>query len=361
LGIGEWLAAAAAAKVNLLPIGCNSGSFTPFGALGDINSDDVLQRLRALASTRPNTVGNFLRGITGDDLVLTVNPLEEQVFGAGQVMVERRSGKVVGRISLSGVSQAASDGIQRPAAYPLFGGCFSTADTDSFQGCVRATKTRFETERWPDIAAKAEAERQGQIEIYEGVLRDGQHASVGIVLARSLMVFGVLLASLGLPFAISVKATKEEDPPGRRMLFNMEIGRYFRGFIPGSQFIWTFFLWFLFLPFIFYLSIDVMAIMGSGMSGDDGLPLFIICYVLMGFLIVPSFEHALIKGSEFAFIMGIVFVFFASTQLGGVLLVRGFEQARVDADNARQSLAPLRDNGPTAAWRQDALAELEDQ
>jgi hypothetical protein len=159
IDLAAWMNVAKSAEVNIIPVGCHSGKFSPIGAATDINSDDVLKRLRNVIDRKPSTVLDFFKELSGDDLTLLLDPRDLQLFSNTIEIVRKETNEVVGNI-VTNTGRAAVRGFSRsssPQSAPSYALCFEQPDGDRFESCVRKTDADFKA------ASEAEKERGKQL------------------------------------------------------------------------------------------------------------------------------------------------------------------------------------------------------
>lgn len=162
LSISHWTDAAKEVGVNLIPIGCNSGRFADFGADALINSADVLNRLLQVYAMKPANVGTFFKHLTGDDLALTINALDVQLFTNAAEITSRATDGLVGRVSLDGIWLAGRELFRhttpiQSALSPSYDACFAVENASQFDFCATRVEVQID-EYKAKIASEADRE-----------------------------------------------------------------------------------------------------------------------------------------------------------------------------------------------------------
>lgn len=143
--LSAWMEAADAADVNIIPVGCNSGRFSPIGAAHDINSDDVLQRVLNVINRRPSTISDFFRELSGNDLVLVLDPTRLNIFNNTIEIVQKETQEHVGRIITNTSRETFREGVRFTSRTPSpnYDACFQEKDKEGFAACSIKAEVDF--------------------------------------------------------------------------------------------------------------------------------------------------------------------------------------------------------------------------
>lgn len=227
--LSAWMAAAKKAEVNLIPIGCNSGHFLPFGAAEFVNSSSVLERLIELIGDEPKTMGEFLAKLSGDDLEMLINPIEINIFDNTVEILKRESAERVGRIITNLERQAPSmveqiyGSVPKAAPTPNYGPCFTQEDAAAFDVCANDAQHSLEASLAAEAKAAAAKAAEDSLNQRNRLLEHlpGARTRAAVVEDKALRIFVLwilcflvlwTLAALAAPYSYLVCGLKDVAP-----------------------------------------------------------------------------------------------------------------------------------------------------
>jgi hypothetical protein len=215
--------AAETAEVNIIPIGCRSGQFAPIGAVEQISSDDVLERLLAIIEKNPHTIRDFLSALSGNDLVLLIDPTNLNIFNNTIEIVRKETSEVVGRILTNTSRETAQAGARNisPKLAPSYDVCFREVDKDGFASCSALVENNFKAsmelqnaEREKQRAQEAQAYRARRLTELPAMISaaeaSAEKAAYRWALAGTVYAILWVLSIVCVPWAYVVMSEQKE-------------------------------------------------------------------------------------------------------------------------------------------------------
>ncbi len=220
ISIQAWQKAAYEARVNIIPIGCNTADFSSIGVGGFINSGDVLRRVVQVINENPKTMGGFWKIMTGDDLTIVMDPLNFSSFSQNISIVNNKTHKIVGYLPFPArmLTWRPLTSENYIFSNPDFSPCLSEYQADDFEKCSISTQINASKEEELFKSQAAEFYRQNRILKSENDISIARH-TVALAFKKILLMsipysLSVALFAFGLSYATKARfAEKQASVP----------------------------------------------------------------------------------------------------------------------------------------------------
>ncbi len=345
--------AAAEAGVNLIPLGCNSGTVARIGLAGNVNSRLLARRIRDALEREPRTMGQFLSHLAGPEMEMLVDALNVRFFSDGFSLLNRRFGVEVARLLIRTVPK-----LRKMRSEVAFDSCFPKATPAAFQACAialageEARRTAAERER------VARANRARDLALMPGRLAEANRAleTARRDWLRFTLFYCIAIVPLWLYFYHVMVGVAMAEADGRplRQGFTRE---YVRASLASPPFLladfaqqWRFLLTLLgsvvFVAVPFFVS-------GRGQWGA--------VYAGAGIGLSISFVLSSIKQRSVAMLLAIPAIGLAAV-LAGYYAIQGrtVSEKQAQIDSLARERADLLSDSPHAEWRRVWDWELQD-